>query len=205
MTSLINKDCIIKKIPGTEIIVVDNLFVDYVVDILRLRMQFAAKFNEIYSNYASIDYFVNTDQLTKDISIEMADKFNLKDFKRAWSFVYNNVGKGVNFHADPSNINVNIWVTPDSAILNHNKNGLVICNKKPPNDWTREQWNGNKDNCIDNFLKKEEHFNTKIEYKCNRAILFDGALFHKTDDVETKDGVFNKRVSYTMLYGRTLE
>ena len=99
MTSLINKDCIIKKIPKTEIIVVDNLFVDYVVDILRLRMQFAAKFNEIYSNYASIDYFVNTDQLTKDISIEMADKFNLKDFKRAWSFVYDNVGKGVNIIA----------------------------------------------------------------------------------------------------------
>ena len=205
MTSLINKDCIIKKIPETEITIVDNLFVDYVVDILRLRMQLATKFNQIYSSYAAVDYFVNNDQLTKDISIEMADRFNLKDFRRAWSFIYDNVGKGTDFHADPSNINVNIWVTPNSAILNYNKNGLVICNKKPPNDWTREQWNGNEDNCIYNFLKEKEHFNTKIEYKCNRAILFDGALFHKTDDVETKDGVFNKRVSYTMLYGRTLE
>jgi|14BtaG_2_1085337.scaffolds.fasta_scaffold09375_6 hypothetical protein len=205
MTSLINKNYKIKKIPETNITVIDNLFVDYVVDVLRLRMQIANKFHHIYSNYASIDYYDYTDQLTKDISIEMANEFNLKDFKRAWSFVYNNIGKGVPFHADPSNINVNIWVTPDSAILNNNKNGLTICSKNPPKNWNREQWNGNKDNCIDDFLKKEEHFNTKIDYKCNRAILFDGALFHKTDDVETKDGIFNKRVSYTMLYGQTLE
>ena len=205
MTSLINKNCKIKKIPKTNITVIDDLFVDYIVDALRLRIQTANKFDKIYSNYTAIDYYSHTDQLTKDISIEIANKFNLKDFKRAWSFLYNNVGAGVNFHADPSNININIWVTPDNAILNYNKNGLIICNKKPPENWDREQWNGNKDNCIDNFLKKEKHFNTKINYKCNRAILFDGALFHKTDDVETKEGIFNKRVSYTMLYGSSLE
>ena len=205
MTDLINKNHIVKKIPNTNITIIDNLLVDYVLDILRLRMQLATKIDDIYSDYQAVNYNAHNDQLTKDISTEMADKFNLKNFKRAWSFVYNKIGKGVNFHADPSNINVNIWVTPDNAILNKNKNGLIICNKKPPSSWSREQWNGNKNNCIDDFLKKEKHFNTKINYKCNRAVLFDGALFHKTDEVETMDGIFNKRVSYTLLYGQTLE
>jgi hypothetical protein len=45
----------------------------------------------------------------------------------------------------------------------------------------------------------------KIEYRYNRAIFFNGALFHKTDDVRTKDGIYNKRVSYTMLFGKQLE
>ena len=93
MLSLINKDCIIKKIPETNIIVVDNLFVDYVVDVLRHRMQTGNKFHDIYDGYAAIDYLYDNDKLTQDISIEIQKKFNLKNFKRAWSFIYNNNGK----------------------------------------------------------------------------------------------------------------
>ena len=39
------------------------------------------------------------------------------------------------------------------------------------------------------------------DVKFNRAIFFDGAYFHKTDDVDMKEGFKNKRVSYTMLFG----
>jgi len=90
-------------------------------------------------------------------------------------------------------------------LLDKTKNGLLIVNKKPPDDWIREQWNGNKDGCIDKLLQKEKHEVTRIDYKCNRAVFFDGALFHATDDVSTKYGDYNRRVSYTMLFGNPVK
>ena len=88
MADLINKNYIIKKIPNTNITVIDNLLVDYILNILRIRMQLATKLDDIYTDYQAINYDAHNDQLTKDISTEIADKFNLKNFKRAWSFIY---------------------------------------------------------------------------------------------------------------------
>ena len=204
MNSLLNDKLIIKPM-NNNIVVVDNLLNDHVVGYLRLRMQTADYFHDNYDDYQAINYFSKDDLLTNILAEEMSKKFKLDKFERAWSFIYNNNTQGVGFHADPSNINVNIWVTPNESIEDYSKNGLLICNKKPPKDWTREQWNGNKDGCIDEFLQKEKISVLRVNYRCNRAVIFDGALFHKTDNVKTKDGNFNKRVSYTMLFGRTLE
>jgi hypothetical protein len=44
-----------------------------------------------------------------------------------------------------------------------------------------------------------------LDYKYNRAVFFDGSFFHKTNDVDMKEGDENKRISYTMLFGRNLE
>jgi hypothetical protein len=42
-------------------------------------------------------------------------------------------------------------------------------------------------------------------YRYNRGILFNGAYFHRTADVSMKDGHENRRISFTMLFGRQLE
>ena len=187
MDNLLNKNLKINKI-SDSIIIVDDILDNSVVNFLRLRMQTSKKFEDYYSDYAAINYTYDNDSLTADLSDELINKFKLNNFKRAWSFIYNNKAKGVDFHADPSNLNVNIWVTPEQSLLDNTKNGLLIVNKKPPNDWVREKWNGNKDNCINKFLQKEKHEVSKINYKCNRAVFFDGALFHATNGVSTKDG-----------------
>jgi len=161
---------------------------------------------EIYNYLEDEGFSPDNYRVVKDAlsSIEY-ESFKLNDFKRAWSFIYDNIAKGVGFHADPSSVNVNIWVTPEKSLLDKTKNGLLIVNKKPPDDWIREQWNGNKDGCIDKLLQKEKHEVTRIDYKCNRAVFFDGALFHATDDVSTKYGDYNRRVSYTMLFGNPVK
>ena len=202
-TTLLNNNLTINKI-SKNIKVIDNIFKDYVLHILRLRMQLAIDFDDYYKDYRAINYD-NKDSLTNDLAEEISKKFKLNKFQRAWSFIYDSNSKGVNFHADPSNINVNVWVTPDQSIEDDSKNGLLICDIKPPKNWKREQWNRNLDNCVDKFLKKEKNNMYKIKYKYNRAIIFDGALFHKTDDVKTKNGIYDKRVSYTMLFGRALQ
>lgn len=204
MTNLLNDKLIIKPI-SDKIFLVDNILNEHVIGYLRLRMEFTNTFDDYYKDYQAINYLPGKDFVTDSLEKEMSAKFKLNNFQRAWSFIYNNFSNGVQFHADPSNINVNIWLTPEESIEDFSKNGLLICNKKPPKNWSREQWNGNKDGCIDKFLQEEKAEILKINYRYNRGIFFDGSLFHKTDSVKTKNESFNRRVSYTMLFGNTLE
>ena len=204
MTNLLNAKLIIKPI-SDKIFLVDNLLNEHVIGYLRLRMEFTNIFDDYYKDYQATNYLPGKDFVTDTLEKEMSTKFKLNNFQRAWSFIYNNFSNGVQFHADPSNINVNIWLTPEESIEDYSKNGLLICNKKPPKNWSREQWNGNKDGCIDKFLQEEKAEIIRINYRYNRGIFFDGALFHKTDSVKTKNEIFNRRVSYTMLFGNTLE
>ena len=104
-------------------------------------------------------------------------------------------------HADPSFINVNIWITPDECVEDFNKNGLRIYHKHAPKEWTREDYNGDN---IKSYLKMKSYLKDskydRIPYKYNRAIIFKGRAFHSTDNVHMKQGEENKRVNYTFLY-----
>ena len=150
MTNLLNDKLIIKPI-SDKIFLVDNILNEHVIGYLRLRMEFTNTFDDYYKDYQAINYLPGKDFVTDSLEKEMSAKFKLNNFQRAWSFIYNNFSNGVQFHADPSNINVNIWLTPEESIEDFSKNGLLICNKKPPKNLSREQWNGNKDGCIDKF------------------------------------------------------
>ena len=182
-------------------IIIDDFFPDDVCTYLREKSLNAEKYNDKYWDYKSID-FDHADYITeslKDISDKyVVPKISLAEkYFRSWSFVYDNVARGVQPHADPSFINVNIWVTPDECVQDHNKNGLKIYKKKSPKEWTWEQYNYNHA-LIDDFLKDSEY--DIIPYKCNRATIFRGNTFHTTDNVHMKPGHENKRVNYTFLY-----
>ena len=124
--------------------------------------------------------------------ISLAEKYY-----RSWSFVYNNVARGVFPHADPSFVNVNIWVTPDECVQDHNKNGLRIYRRKAPKEWTWEEYN-TRLNVINDYLKGSKY--DRVPYRYNRAVIFRGNIFHSTDHVHMKDGFENRRVNYTFLY-----
>ena len=120
-----------------------------------------------------------------------------KNYYRAWTFVYDNVALGVFPHADPSFININVWVTPDECVYDHNKNGLKIYKKKAPKEWTWAEYNRDS-NLINGYLKDSKY--DRVLYKYNRAVIFRGNTFHSTDSVHMKPGHENKRVNYTFLY-----
>ena len=48
-------------------------------------------------------------------------------------------------HADPSIVNLNVWVSSDESVNDTEKNGLNIYSILPPSNWTREDWNYNPD------------------------------------------------------------
>ncbi len=41
----------------------------------------------------------------------------------------------------------------------------------------------------------------KIPYRANRAVVFNSDLFHETDDIAFKEGLTNRRINITLLYG----
>ena len=190
-----------EKLLDNDIIIIDNFFTEEIIEQLKNRVIKSKEVSYVYEGYKSIDY--RKDELSISIAKEIGNNILcLKDsFVRAWSFIYDNKCKGVDIHADPSVININTWLTKNESVNNFNLNGLIIYPKKPPKHWTREQWNGNFDKTD---LLKDVH-PIHIGYKYNRAVFFDGAFFHKTNDVDMKEGDENKRISYTMLFGRNLE
>ena len=187
-----------------DVVIVDNFLDISFANILCNRMHGASYDHHFEMGYYAQDYYYLQDKHTTTLVDDLKNRMGLKNFQRAWSFIYDN-GEGVPFHADPASLNINIWVAPNDCIEDFSSNGLIITDLKPPSDWTREMWNNNKNLCINNLFRNSKFKTTTIDYKFNRGVFFDGALFHRTDKVKTKPGEENKRVSYTMLYGRELE
>ena len=181
-------------------IIIDNFFPDDICTELREKSLNAKKYDSKYWDYQSLDFDNSfTDPSLKYISDNyITPKVSLaKNYRRAWTFVYDNIALGVLPHADRSFININVWVTPDECVYDHNKNGLKIYKKKAPKEWTWEEYNRDS-NLINRYLKGSKY--DRISYKYNRAIIFRGNIFHSTDSVHMKPGHENKRVNYTFLY-----
>jgi len=187
-----------------EITVMDNFFTTECLKILKYRILYAGHWDKQYSDYYAIDYFPHQDYISSLIANELKEKLGLPEFIRGWSFVYNNESNGVHLHCDPSLINLNIWLTDTECVKNSSKNGLLIYKVKPPSNWSRDEWN-TYDSKAKEYVASKNIDPIKIEYKSNRAIFFDGAYFHSSDGVSMKEGMENKRVSFTMLFGKQLE
>ena len=181
-------------------IIIDNFFPDDICTELREKSLNAKEYNDKYWDYQSLDFddiptnpslkYISDNYITPKVSLA-------KNYFKAWTFVYDTVALGVLPHADRSFININVWVTPDECVYDHNKNGLKIYKKKAPKEWTWAEYN-RESNLINRYLKDSKY--DRILYKYNRAVIFRGNTFHSTDSVHMKPGHENKRVNYTFLY-----
>ena len=210
MTKTLNEqdwDSFNSRLKNNEIVVIDNFFTNMFLSILKIRVLYSKYFDNDYGEYGAIDYYIDQDHITDTITKEFRHKLSvLPKFQRAWSFVYDNESTGVGMHADPSQFNVNVWVSSDESVKNKTCNGLLIYKIIPPSDWTRKDWNGSAQaQRVKDHIDSHDLEPIKIDYKSNRAIIFNGAYFHKSNNVSMKEGVHNRRVSYTMLFGTQLE
>ena len=108
---------------------------------------------------------------------------------------------GINLHADEAAVNVNIWLTPNEANLDPNSGGLVIYTMKPPQDWDFERYNRDTDFVYEQLLEPSGFANVTVPFRENRAVIFDSALFHTSDEFKFKKGYKNRRINLTLLYG----
>ena len=96
-----------------------------------------------------------------------------------------------------------MWISPDSANLNEGGGGLVVWkNGAAPLSWDWSGFNnysGDQDR-VEAFLKDAEQVN--IPFKQNRAVIFNGNIFHRSDAFHFKRGYKNRRMNLTWLFGR---
>lgn len=103
-------------------------------------------------------------------------------------------------HADAAAVNVNFWITEDSANLDAAGGGLQVHTCDAPRDWGFGKFN--KDAAtIEQYLRSVGSKPLKFPYRANRAVIFDSDLFHASDDPRFREGYVNRRINITLLYG----
>ncbi|PIQ27471.1 hypothetical protein COW36_13705 [bacterium (Candidatus Blackallbacteria) CG17_big_fil_post_rev_8_21_14_2_50_48_46] len=118
-----------------------------------------------------------------------------------WAFKCDSRGQGVALHNDSASINLNFWITPDSANLNPETGGLLIYPQEPPQEWDFETLRMDQAG-IETWLKAHPQEPVRIPYRCNRAVLFKSRLFHTSDEIQFQSGYLNRRINITLLFGQ---
>jgi len=147
--------------------------------------------------FASISLFAVAEQLETALG-EAFDGYQLAQW---WAFEYDTRLPGTDIHGDDADFSLNLWITPDSANLDPTTGGLVVWDKTAPSDWSFDDYNSGGDR-VRQFLEDENAESSVIPYRENRAVLFEGHLFHKTDDFTFAPGFENRRRSVTLLFRR---
>ncbi|MBX3238052.1 MAG: tetratricopeptide repeat protein [Nitrospiraceae bacterium] len=141
-------------------------------------------------------------QIAEELRARLPGIFGNHRLTQAWAFKHDSARRGLNIHADAAAVNVNFWITPDEANLNPDSGGLVVWDKEAPRDWNFRAYNSDQNRGkIYEWLKSEGAQEVKITYRANRAVLFNSDLFHETDEIAFREGLTNRRINITLLYG----
>lgn len=142
-----------------------------------------------------------------DLSRELAKKlpqiFSNHPLLNAWAFKYLYNCQGVLTHADEAIVNLNFWISPDTANLEPQSGGLILYDKAAPSEWDFLEYNV-QTNKIDQYLRLNKAKKIIIPYKQNRAVIFNSKLFHASDRFIFKEGYENHRINITLLFGKAL-
>ncbi len=140
-------------------------------------------------------------QIIEELKTSLPSILSDMSLLQFWSFKYDSRMKGIGLHADFATININFWITPDEANLNPQSGGMVIWDKPAPADWDFKTYNQNETAAFE-FLTANNATPTIIPYRANRAVIFDSSLFHETDTIMFQEGYINRRIGFTLLFGK---
>jgi Flp pilus assembly protein TadD len=141
-------------------------------------------------------------QIAEELRTRLPGIFGEHRLTQAWAFKHDSARRGLNIHADAAAVNVNFWITPDAANLNPESGGLVVWDKEAPRDWNFRAYNSDRNRGkIYEWLSSQGAQEVRIPYRANRAVVFNSDLFHETDEISFKEGVENRRINITLLYG----
>ncbi len=140
-------------------------------------------------------------QLARELKENMPGIFGECPLGRFWGFKYDStLGKGINVHADFALVNLNFWITPDEYNLDQNSGGLKVYDVPSPANWHFRAYNEEKEE-IYKFIESKNANSVNINHRCNRAVLFNSAYFHETDEIKFKDDYVGRRINITYLFG----
>jgi hypothetical protein len=144
--------------------------------------------------------------LVLQIAEEIRDAFALligerHRLRQMWAFKNTEVlPRDSSIHADFAAINVNFWITPETANLDTDSGGMVVYDLEAPLSWSFGQYNERPD-LIRGLIERHQPRAIRIPYRQNRAIIFNSDLFHGTEAVCFRPDYLGHRINVTMLYG----
>lgn len=140
-------------------------------------------------------------QIAAELRKALPDLFADCPLVYMWAFKCDSEGQGIALHNDSAFLNLNFWITPDTANLDADRGGLVIYPQAPPQAWDFEQIRIDAQG-IEQWLAAHPQTPVRIPYRCNRAVLFRSRLFHASDRYQFKPGYENRRINITLLFGK---
>jgi hypothetical protein len=120
--------------------------------------------------------------------------------RQLWGFKYQPTLPDDTTHADFAAVNVNFWITPDTANLDAATGGLIVYRSLAPLNWDFNSYNRSS-KIIHEFLTRVGASTVTIPYRANRAVIFNSNLFHRTAPLQFRPGYEDRRINITMLYG----
>ena len=139
-------------------------------------------------------------QIADELRARLPHIFGRHRLNQLWAYKYDSRLQGIKTHADFAAVNVNFWITPDTANNDPNGGGLVMHKATAPSDWAFRKYNSDGA-AMEEFLSQEGAVVQRVPYRRNRAVIFDSDLFHRTDDLDFASGYENRRINVTMLFG----
>jgi tetratricopeptide (TPR) repeat protein len=139
--------------------------------------------------------------IAEELSAKMPEIFENHPLRMIWAYTYEQSMVGINPHADFARINVNFWITPNTANLDPETGGLLIYRRPAPESWGFEKFNAAPGREIMEFLGEDARSPIRVPHRENRAVIFDSRLFHETDRLNFREGIENRRINITMLFG----
>jgi tetratricopeptide (TPR) repeat protein len=196
---------------NNEIIFIDNFLsseaLEWLIKYSLLSKVWLKEFKLCYLGAFANNGFMSEIHLNiaKELRTKLPNIIGDLNLEQMWGFKYDSkLGKGINVHADFAKINLNFWITPDKYNLNTNSGGMKVYTHPAPSDWKLIDYNTNS-GLIYDYLKKNNSECITVPYKQNRAVLFNSALFHETDEINFVDEYEGRRVNITYLFGKQLK
>lgn len=189
--------------PG--IIAVDSLLTPGALQALRTFCLESTIWNNVKPGYLGAYFYDGfCSELLLRLAWELRETFP-RIFRRLplqmmWGYKCQSLLPGLGLHADSASVNVNFWITDDSANLDPDHGGLLVYPQAAPPDWGFNKFNVDSET-IQRFLRSAGGEPVRVPYRANRAVIFDSDLFHATDMPHFRDGYVNRRINVTMLYG----
>ena len=144
-------------------------------------------------------------QISEELRLTFPKIFKEHRLNQLWAYKYDSRLRGINIHADFAAVNVNFWITPDSANLVPDRGGLVVYKVEAPLEWGYKSYNLDSESASrrkKQYVSEQGGAKMVVPHAANRVVIFNSNLFHETDTINFKPGYENRRINVTMLFGR---